>query len=189
MSTPSGGPTELDQLRKDFGGRWDITIDGQRMIHAKTRVVPIGKLPASRWAWTVPELRKQLAKFEAHATLTTAANAALRMRLSGKKVLTPGPEASLRERVTAGLYIAVAAIGHPGGHAADLVAYLTATREAKSSSDLTSARKPDSACGALAFIDQFTPLRAWVPGDDTCEGCEEALSRRIGPELKPDPAP
>ncbi len=65
MSTPSGGPAELDQLREEYGDRWDITVDGQRMIHAKQRGVPIGELPSSRWAWDAGDLRAQLVRFEA----------------------------------------------------------------------------------------------------------------------------
>jgi hypothetical protein len=64
-STTGGGPTDLDQLRADYGDRWDIDVDGQQMIHAKQRGVPIGDLPSSRWAWDAGDLRTQLAKYEA----------------------------------------------------------------------------------------------------------------------------
>lgn len=65
MSHPHHEPTALDRLREDFGERWDITVDGQQMIHAKQRGVPIGELPSSRWSWDAGDLRSQINRFEA----------------------------------------------------------------------------------------------------------------------------
>lgn len=63
MSTPSGGPTDLDLLREEYGDRWDIQIV-HGVYHAKRRDGEIWELPASRWAYDPASLRRKLAEFE-----------------------------------------------------------------------------------------------------------------------------